>query len=76
VDDDTNILEVLRVLLKQYGAQVPIAVSSDEALEVFHEWKPDVLISDLGMPLKTATHSSSKSVLCCPNKAEMFRRQH
>jgi len=50
VDDDTDTLEVLRVVLKQYGAQVRIAVSTADALEVFHEWKPDVLISDLGMP--------------------------
>jgi signal transduction histidine kinase len=52
VDDDTDTLEVLRVVLKQFGARVRIAVSSADALEVFNEWKPDVLISDLAMPVE------------------------
>ncbi len=52
VDDDTDTLEILRVVLKQYGARVRIAVSTADALEVFHEWKPDVLISDLAMPVE------------------------
>ena len=52
VDDDNDTLEILRVVLKQYGAQVRIAVSSADALEVFHEWQPDVLISDIGMPFE------------------------
>lgn len=52
VDDDTDTLEVLRVVLKQYGARVRIAVSTADALEVFREWKPDVLISDLAMPVE------------------------
>lgn len=52
VDDDTDTLEVLRVVLKQFGAKVRIAVSTADALEVFLEWKPDVLISDLAMPVE------------------------
>jgi PAS domain S-box-containing protein len=50
VDDEPDTLEILRIVLKQYGANVRIAVSAADALVVFHEWKPDLLISDLGMP--------------------------
>jgi CheY-like chemotaxis protein len=50
VDDEPDTLEVLRVVLSQFGAQVRGAVSTADALKTFLEWKPDVLVSDLGMP--------------------------
>jgi len=50
VDDEPDTLEVLRAILHQFGAIVRGAVSSKDALETFLQWKPDVLVSDLGMP--------------------------
>ena len=50
VEDEPDTLEILRVALGQYGAQVRTASSSACALEAFSEWQPDVLVSDLGMP--------------------------
>jgi PAS domain S-box-containing protein len=50
VDDEPDTREILSLVLKQYGAKVRAAASSIEAMEAFLEWKPDVLISDLGMP--------------------------
>jgi CheY-like chemotaxis protein len=50
VDDEPDTLEVIRAMLHQYGANVRIAGSSSDALETLREWKPDVLLSDLGMP--------------------------
>jgi signal transduction histidine kinase/ActR/RegA family two-component response regulator len=50
VDDEPDTLEVLRVVLSQFGADVRGAVSTVDALKTFLEWKPDVLVSDLGMP--------------------------
>jgi len=52
VDDDADTLEILDIVLKQYGATVQTAASSAAALEVFRRWKPDVLISDIGMPVE------------------------
>jgi CheY-like chemotaxis protein len=52
VDDDADTLEILDIVLKQYGAAVRTAASSAAALEIFREWKPDVLLSDLGMPVE------------------------
>jgi CheY-like chemotaxis protein len=60
VDDDPDTLEVLRAVLKQYGARVRIAVSTADALEVFREWRPDVLISDLAMPVEDGYSLISK----------------
>jgi len=50
VDDEPDTLEILRVMLKQFGANVRGATSTSAALETLLEWKPDVLVSDLGMP--------------------------
>jgi CheY-like chemotaxis protein len=52
VDDEPDTLDVLRAALNGYGAQVYTASSSAEALEALPRWKPNVLVSDLGMPLE------------------------
>lgn len=50
VDDDPDTCEILCLVLSQYGAEVYAAGSSKDALGAFREWKPNLLISDLGMP--------------------------
>jgi PAS domain S-box-containing protein len=50
VDDESDAREMLNVILSQCGARVRTAASSREALDVLAKWKPEVLISDIGMP--------------------------
>jgi PAS domain S-box-containing protein len=50
VDDESDTLEILCMILNQYGAKVYAAASSTDALAAFLEWRPNVLVSDLGMP--------------------------
>jgi signal transduction histidine kinase/ActR/RegA family two-component response regulator len=50
VDDEPDAREMLRVMLGQFGIQVKTSASVQEALELLEKWKPDVLISDVGMP--------------------------
>jgi CheY-like chemotaxis protein len=50
VDDEPDTLEILCIMLNQSGADVRAATSSVEALETFSKWRPNVLISDIGMP--------------------------
>jgi PAS domain S-box-containing protein len=50
VDDEPDTLEFLQTALNQFGAEVFTASSSAEALSALPRWKPDVLVSDLGMP--------------------------
>jgi PAS domain S-box-containing protein len=52
VDDDHDTREILSVMLTRYGPEVRAASSAAEAMEVFSEWKPDVLVSDIGMPVE------------------------
>jgi len=50
VDDDADARDLLAQILGQAGADVTVAASADEALEVLRRWRPDVLVSDIGMP--------------------------
>jgi CheY-like chemotaxis protein len=50
VDDEADARDVLRVLLEQHGAEVRTAGSAAEALSLVRSWRPDVLVSDIGMP--------------------------
>ena len=50
VEDDDDSRKLLGTMLKRYGARVTSTKSVKEALSVFEEEVPDVLISDIGMP--------------------------
>ena len=50
VEDDADLLEALAVTFQSASARVRIARSAAEALAVFGEKTPDVLISDIAMP--------------------------
>jgi CheY-like chemotaxis protein len=50
VDDDTDGRALVAFLLEQIGAQVISATSAHEALLILPQAKPDVLLSDIGMP--------------------------
>jgi CheY-like chemotaxis protein len=50
VDDEDDTRDLLRTVLEQCGAEVVTAGSAMEALEALKKSKPDVLISDIGMP--------------------------
>jgi len=49
VDDVDEIREVLVEILERHGAMVLTAGTAEEALELLQEWRPDVLVSDLGI---------------------------
>lgn len=50
VDDDADTLAMLGTALSYNGADVRLAVDATGALGVLEIWKPDVLVSDIGMP--------------------------
>ena len=52
VDDDPDNLELLKVILEQCHAHVIPAASANEALQVITWWKPDILISNIAMPIE------------------------
>ncbi|MBL1201823.1 MAG: response regulator [Nostoc sp. GBBB01] len=50
VDDDADTREFHAFVLEQAGAKVTTAESALEALQALAESKPDILVSDIGMP--------------------------
>ena len=50
VEDDDDSRKLLGTMLKRYGARVTSTKSAKEALSVFDNELPDVMISDIGMP--------------------------
>jgi CheY-like chemotaxis protein/nitrogen-specific signal transduction histidine kinase len=50
VEDDADAREVLRLILEGAGARVEAVGSVREALRAFDALRPDVLVSDIGMP--------------------------
>jgi signal transduction histidine kinase/ActR/RegA family two-component response regulator len=50
VDDEADTRGLLRKMLEECGSEVATAGSATEALEAIARSKPDVLISDIGMP--------------------------
>jgi signal transduction histidine kinase len=50
VDDEPDALEVLKQFLEDCQAEVLTARSAAEAFALFQQQRPDVLVSDIGMP--------------------------
>ena len=50
IEDGADARELLRVVLEGFGADVATASSAREGLEVMAGWRPDVIVSDIGMP--------------------------
>jgi signal transduction histidine kinase/ActR/RegA family two-component response regulator len=50
VDDEPDANEMVSALLTSCGAEVRVAGSSRQALDILDRWRPDVLVSDIGMP--------------------------
>jgi len=52
VDDEADSRDVLSAVLTRCGAEVKCCESTAEALKLFRAWKPDLLVSDIGMPVE------------------------
>ncbi|MBW4683859.1 MAG: response regulator [Komarekiella atlantica HA4396-MV6] len=50
VEDNPDTRELITFILEQSGAQVTAVSSVGEALEMLAKFKPDILLSDIGMP--------------------------
>jgi two-component system, chemotaxis family, CheB/CheR fusion protein len=50
VDDQPDTRDLIVLALTRYGAEVKACMSATEALRTIQEWKPEVIVSDIGMP--------------------------
>jgi CheY-like chemotaxis protein len=52
VDDDEDTLEMLSAFVRHAGAEVSTAESAADALELLRTAAPDVIVSDVAMPVE------------------------
>jgi signal transduction histidine kinase/DNA-binding response OmpR family regulator len=52
VDDEADSRDLLSAILTRCGGEVKCSESAAEALQAFKDWEPDVLVSDIGMPVQ------------------------
>jgi PAS domain S-box-containing protein len=52
VDDEPDARDMLDLLLRQCDADVRVTATVSDALEAIVRWKPDVMVSDIGMPVE------------------------
>jgi CheY-like chemotaxis protein len=52
VDNNDDCLCMIRLIFEDCQAQIKTAVSVDHAIQIIEKWKPDILISEIGMPGK------------------------
>ncbi len=50
VDDEPDVRNFVMMTFRECGAETATASNADEALRILGEWRPDVLVADIGMP--------------------------
>jgi signal transduction histidine kinase len=50
VDDQQDTRELITLALGRYGAEVRTSDSASMALKMIEDWRPDVVVSDIGLP--------------------------
>ena len=50
VDDESDARELLATILRMKEAEVQMASSVAEAMDIFEAWRPEIVISDIAMP--------------------------
>lgn len=50
VDDESDARDLLSAILQQSGAEVRVADSTAQGIMILKQWRPDILVSDIGMP--------------------------
>jgi DNA-binding response OmpR family regulator len=79
VDDDTNICELLRLYLEKEGYSVSIATTGMQAVRMFAEHQPDLMLLDIMLPeldgwqvCREIRKYSNKPIIMLTAKGETF----
>lgn len=71
VDDEADTRDVIKAMLNTCGSEVNCCGSAADAIKAIRDWKPDLMVSDIGMPnedgfeliLKVRKHRSKRTRL-------------
>lgn len=50
IEDDVATAETLKTLLDMNGYKVRVAFNGIDGLKAAHDWEPDAIVSDIGLP--------------------------
>ena len=50
VDDEADTRDVIKAMLSTCGSEVTCCESAADAIKAIRDWKPDLMVSDIGMP--------------------------
>jgi CheY-like chemotaxis protein len=50
IEDHPDARESMRLLLSMHGCEVRVAADGEEGVQVALDWRPEVVISDIGLP--------------------------
>ncbi|MBN9288314.1 MAG: hypothetical protein BGO43_09280 [Gammaproteobacteria bacterium 39-13] len=67
IDDDPHLLELLKLYLEDSGFEVTTTTKPTEALKIFEEIKPDLVLTDLHMPTMSGIELLSSLKESSPN---------
>ncbi len=67
IDDDEQIRTMLRITLEKSGYDVQVAKDGNEGLDVFRQYQPDLVISDIVMPEKEGIETIKELRLLSPD---------
>ncbi|HEY0477040.1 MAG TPA: ATP-binding protein [Kofleriaceae bacterium] len=66
VDDEADTRDMVQTLLEQCGARVRAAASAAHAFELFVDQRPDIVVSDIGMPNEDGYGLIARLRACTP----------
>ncbi|MFQ6617783.1 MAG: response regulator [Fidelibacterota bacterium] len=72
VDDFVDLLEIYKEFFEMSGFSVKTAVSGEEALEIFNDFSPDVIITDISMPEMSGVDLAKKVLESNPDQKIIF----
>jgi two-component system, OmpR family, response regulator len=73
VDNNADSCDLMKQMLQPYGVEVQAAALAQQALEIFGQWQPDAIVSEIALPgedgfalirqVRTSTQERGKTVL-------------
>jgi len=72
VDDDSDLLESMRIVLEANGYLLETATSAGEAMKIFHAAKPDFILVDLMMEEIDSGTGFAQSLKLAGNAAPVY----
>jgi len=76
VEDEPNIREMLAKFLTRFCSQIYTAADGKEALKLYEEYAPDIVISDIRMPVMNGLEMAKEIKKLNPKQLIMFISAH